>query len=183
MVVPSYPWFYFPQIQLPMANCGLRTVNGKFVEHNLETKFPAILEEWWNFTLSLLVPLGMWIISAQLIPTFSHLVAAWIIRGASLVAQLVKNPPAMQETQVQSLGWEDPCKREWLPIPVFLLEEFWGQRSLAGLQTMGSQRIRHDWVTFILTLSFKFKGNTSRLLFGISVLPASLLLCFAAIIK
>ena len=111
MVVPSYPWFYFPQIQLPMANCGLRTVNGKFVEHNLETKFPAILGEWWNFTLSLLVPLGMWIISAQLIPTFSHLVAAWIIRGASLVAQLVKNPPAMQETPVEFLGREDPLEK------------------------------------------------------------------------
>ena len=106
-----YPWFYFPQIQLPMANCGLRTVNGKFVEHNLETKFPAILGEWWNFTLSLLVPLGMWIISAQLIPTFSHLVAACIIRGASLVAQLVKNPPAMQETPVEFLGREDPLEK------------------------------------------------------------------------
>ena len=51
------------------------------------------------------------------------------------------------------------------------------------LQTMGSQRIRHDWVTFIFPLSFKFKGGNPRLLFDISVLPASLLLCFAAIIK
>ena len=31
---------------------------------------------------------------------------------ASLVAQMVKNLPAMQETQVQSLGWEDPLKKE-----------------------------------------------------------------------
>ena len=30
---------------------------------------------------------------------------------ASLVAQLVKNPPAMQETGVRSLGWEDPLKK------------------------------------------------------------------------
>ena len=30
--------------------------------------------------------------------------------GASLVAQTVKNPPAMWETQVQSLGWEDPLE-------------------------------------------------------------------------
>ena len=30
---------------------------------------------------------------------------------ASLVAQLVKNPPAMQETRVQSLGWEEPLER------------------------------------------------------------------------
>ena len=33
-----------------------------------------------------------------------------IVTGASLVAQLVKNPPAVQETQVQSLGWEDPLE-------------------------------------------------------------------------
>ena len=31
---------------------------------------------------------------------------------ASLVAQLVRNPPAMQETWVQSLGWEDPLEKE-----------------------------------------------------------------------
>ena len=31
---------------------------------------------------------------------------------ASLVAQLVKNPPAMRETWVQSLGWEDPLEKE-----------------------------------------------------------------------
>ena len=31
--------------------------------------------------------------------------------GASLVAQTVKNPPAMQETRVQSLGWKDPLEK------------------------------------------------------------------------
>ena len=88
--------------------------NSKWKIHgtnNLETKFPAILGEWCNLTLSLLVPPGMWIISAQLIPTFSHLVATWIIRGSSLVAQLVKNPPAMQETLVEFLGQEDPLEK------------------------------------------------------------------------
>ena len=33
--------------------------------------------------------------------------------GASLVAQLVKNTPAMQETPVQFLGWEDPLEKGW----------------------------------------------------------------------
>ena len=32
--------------------------------------------------------------------------------GASLVVQLVKNPPAMQETPIQFLGWEDPLEKE-----------------------------------------------------------------------
>ena len=45
---------------------------------------------------------------------------------------MVKNLPAVQETQIQSLGWEDPLEREWLPIPVFLLGESHGQRSLVG---------------------------------------------------
>ena len=39
----------------------------------------------------------------------------------SLVAQLVKNLPAMQETQVQSLGWEDPLEMEMATTPIFLL--------------------------------------------------------------
>ena len=51
------------------------------------------------------------------------------------MAQWVKNPSAIQETQemrVQSLGWEDPWKRKWRPIRVFLPEKFHGQRSLLG---------------------------------------------------
>ena len=41
--------------------------------------------------------------------------------GASLIAQLVKNLPAIHETPVQFLGWEDPLeKRDRLPTPVFL---------------------------------------------------------------
>ena len=39
---------------------------------------------------------------------------------ASLVAQWVKNPPAMQETPVQFLGQEDPLEKDRLPTPVFM---------------------------------------------------------------
>ena len=45
---------------------------------------------------------------------------------------MVKNLPAMWETQVRSLGREDPLEKGMLPTPVFLLGEFHGQRSLAG---------------------------------------------------
>ena len=38
----------------------------------------------------------------------------------SLIAQLVKNLPAMQETLFRFQGWEDPWKRDRLPTPVFL---------------------------------------------------------------
>ena len=62
----------------------------------------------------------------------------WLIKvhivksRASLVAQLVKNPPAMQETLVWFLGWKMSWRREQLPTPVFWPGEFHGQRSPAG---------------------------------------------------
>ena len=43
-----------------------------------------------------------------------------------------KESPAIQETQVQSLGWEDPLEKGMKPTPVFLPGEFHGQRGLAG---------------------------------------------------
>ena len=50
---------------------------------------------------------------------------------------MVKNLPAVQETQVQSLGWEEPLEKKWLPTLVFLLGEFHGQRSLVGYSPWG----------------------------------------------
>ena len=45
----------------------------------------------------------------------------------------VKNPPAMQETQVRSLGWEDPLEKERLPNPVFWPGEFHGLYIVHGV--------------------------------------------------
>ena len=60
---------------------------------------------------------------------------------ASLVAQTVKNLPAMQETQVWSVGQEDPLEKwktgEWIPTPEFLTGEFHRQRNLAGYSSWG----------------------------------------------
>ena len=67
------------------------------------------------------------------------------------MAQMVKNLPAMQETWVQSLGQEDPWRREWPPTPVFLPGEFNGQPG--GLPSLGSQRARYDRTTNIFTFS------------------------------
>ena len=53
------------------------------------------------------------------------------------VTQMVKSLPAMWEIQLQSLGQEDPWRRERLPTPVFLPGEFHGQRSLAGCSPWG----------------------------------------------
>ena len=53
------------------------------------------------------------------------------LQSLQKAVQTVKSLPAMQETWVWSLGWEDPLRREWQPTPVFLPGEFHGQRSLA----------------------------------------------------
>ena len=65
--------------------------------------------------------------------------------GASLVAQLVKNPPAMQETWVRSLGWEDsPGEGKQLPTPVFLPGESPLTEESGRPQSMGSQSQTHS---------------------------------------
>ena len=61
------------------------------------------------------------------------------INRASLVAQMVKNPPAMQETQVQSLGLEDPLEEEVATHSSILAWEIpWTESG--GLQSMGLQK-------------------------------------------
>ena len=54
-----------------------------------------------------------------------------------LVAQMGKSPPAMQETQVQSLGWENPLRKKWPPTPLFLPGESHGQRNLVDYSPWG----------------------------------------------
>ena len=66
---------------------------------------------------------------------------------ASLVAQRVKNLPAMWETWVRSLDWKDPQRRTWQPTPVFLSVESPWTEEPGKLQSMESQRVRQDWVT------------------------------------
>ena len=60
------------------------------------------------------------------------------------MAQLVKNLPAMQETQVQSLGWENPMEEEMAAhFHILAWEIPWTEES-GGLQPTGSQRIGHS---------------------------------------
>ena len=49
-----------------------------------------------------------------------------------------------QETWVQSLGWEDPQRRAWQPIPVFFAWRITWIEKPGGLQSMGSQTAGHD---------------------------------------
>ena len=65
----------------------------------------------------------------------------------SLVAQMIKNLPAMQETWVQSLGWEDPLEKGMVThSSIFAWKIPWTEES-GQLQSTGSQRVGHNWVT------------------------------------
>ena len=58
---------------------------------------------------------------------------------------VVKNPPAMQETQIGSQGsGRFPGEGNGNPFPVFLPEKFHGQRSLVGYSPWGCKRVGHD---------------------------------------
>ena len=64
--------------------------------------------------------------------------------GASLVAQMVKNPPAKQETQVQSLVWEEPLDKGMATHSSILAWRIPCTEESGVLQSMGSQRVRDD---------------------------------------
>ena len=78
---------------------------------------------------------------------------------AFLVAQTVKNLPAMLESRFNPSFKKIPWRREWQPTPVFLPGEFHGQRSLADNlpQSVESQKIRHYWENLcLLSLQYMF---------------------------
>ena len=61
-----------------------------------------------------------------------------------LVSQKVKNLPEMQESQVQSLGWEDTLEKEMANHSSILAWRIPWIEEPGGLQSIGSQRVRHD---------------------------------------
>ena len=66
---------------------------------------------------------------------------------ASLVAQMVKHLSAMQETQVRSLGWEDPLEKEMAAHSSILAWKIPWITEPGRLLSMRSQRVGHDWAT------------------------------------
>ena len=63
------------------------------------------------------------------------------LKGASLVAQLVRNSPAMEETHVPTLGWDNPLEKEMATHSNILAWEIPWTEEPHGLQTMGLQRV------------------------------------------
>ena len=84
-------------------------------------------------------------------PHWPWVTSAIFDKDAKLVAPMVKNPPAMQEIQVRSLGWKIPWRKERLPTPVFLPGNIYGQRSLAGYSSWGCKELdTTEWLTLFI---------------------------------
>ena len=74
----------------------------------------------------------------------------------SLVAQRVKRLSTMRETRVRSLGWEDPLEKEMAIHSSTIAWKIPRTEEPGRLQSMGSQRVRHDWATSRSHSSFNF---------------------------
>ena len=87
----------------------------------------------------------------------------WVlsIPRTSLVAQMTKRLPAMQETWVQSLGQEDLLEKEMATHSSILAWKIPWMEEPGGMQSMGSQRFGHDWATS-LSLSNPGKNTKSQ---------------------
>ena len=78
------------------------------------------------------------------------------IYGASLVAQMVKHLPTMRETRVWSLGWEDSLEKEMATHSSTLAWKIPWTEDPGRLQSMGLQRVGHDWATWLLFTSYLY---------------------------
>ena len=84
------------------------------------------------------------------------------------MAQMVKNPPEMGETWVQSLGRKDHLEEDMATHSSILAWRIPMDRGAGGLQSMGSQRIRRKWATKHSTRKYAF-GSFSSLSFSVLV--------------
>ena len=87
-----------------------------------------------------------------------HIIWNYLYKNSSLVAQMVKNLPAMWETRFNPQGWQDPLEKEIAihsSIPAWRIP--WIEEP-GRLESVESQRVRHNWATTLLLLH-----KTSRL--------------------
>ena len=109
--------------------------------------------EWMNEPLSYII---FYIICPPQKATSS-----WLL--ACLVAKMVKNLPAMQETWVWSLGQEDPLEKGMATHSNILAWKITWTEKPGGLQSIGSQRVRHDWAASTHTHIYKVTQVTFKL--------------------
>ena len=93
------------------------------------------------------------------------------------MAQLVKNSSSIQETQVQALDWEDPLEEEMAIHSSILAWRIPRTEEPGRLQSMGSQRVRHDWATHTSFFQMLMAESTLTIGISITIKPPSLSPC------
>ena len=96
--------------------------------------------------------------SLQIVNLICFNTSSWN-KWTSLVAQMVKCLPTMQETQVQSLGQEDFLEKEMATHSSTLAWKILWKEKPGRLQSMGSQRVGHDWATLLSTFMKQVSGS------------------------
>ena len=135
LTTSNLPWFMDLTFQVPMKYCSL--------QHRTLLPSPIISTTGHCFYFGS--------VSQFFLELFLHSSPV----ASLVVAQRVKRLPAMQETWVWSLGQEDPLEKEMANhSSTFAWKIPWMEKP-SRLQSMGSQRVGHDWVTSLsLFLSF-----------------------------
>ena len=149
------PWTVAPQAPLSMDFQGKNTgvgchsfLQGIFLTQGPNPNFLCLLH--WQMGPLPLVHLGSpyWFYFLGISHTGSFSPSLVL---ASLLAQTVKHLPAIWETRVWSLGQEDPLEKEMATHSSTLAWKIPRTEETGRLQSMGSQRVKHDWAT---SLSF-----------------------------
>ena len=90
----------------------------------------------------------------------------------ALVAQMVKRLPTVRDTRIRSLGQEDPLEKEMATLSNTLAWKIPWTKECGRLQSMGSQRVGHDWATshtFIHVLAHGLHNSPSRCLLNLLI--------------
>ena len=98
------------------------------------------------FHLECSLPAHQWVAFGVVFP--------FLLIRTSLVAQTIKCLSTMWETWVQSLGWEDPLEKEMAIHSSTIAWKIPWTEEPGRLQSMGSQRVGHDWATSLFTFPF-----------------------------
>ena len=125
------------------------------VKRGAATSVPSRIPEAGHCMLSSLTgQCSAWLLSTSHIPR--------VCNRVTLVAQMIKNLPAMQKTWVLSLVWEDPLEKGMVTHSSILCWRIPWTEEPGSLQSIRLQRVGHGWATDTFSFTFHFQASTRR---------------------
>ena len=143
------PYMFFNEILLSTYYVSRPVLS---IEGKRWTKQNSQEQPWENEFVDMCLKRMKVIVNCTIRPGgFWELGNAFYLDESSLVAQMVKHLPAMRKTRVRSLGWEDLLEKEMATHSSTLAWRIPWMEEPGRLQSMGSQRVGHDWATSLFT--------------------------------